>query len=45
MEQFQRVGILVLIVAMYTGVISKILGVFVPLAINLVFIGTGISFG
>lgn len=45
MEQFQRIGILVLIVAMYTGVISKILGVFVPLAINLVFIGTGISFG
>lgn len=44
MEQFQQFGFLILIVALYTGVVGKILGFFVPIAVNLVFLGTGYSF-
>ena len=44
-EQLHRYGFLLLIIAVYTGVIGKILGFFFPIAVNLVFLGTGISFG
>ena len=44
MDQFQQFGFLILIVALYTGIIGKILGFFMPIAVNLVFIGTGHSF-
>lgn len=41
MEQFNRFGILLLFVAVYTGIVSKVLGFFEPMAINLVLLGTG----
>lgn len=44
MEQFQRFGFLILIVALYTGVVGYVLGFFMPRALNIVFFGTGISF-
>jgi Zn-dependent protease len=44
MEQFQQFGFLLLIVAVFTGVVGKVLGFFLPIAVNLVFLGTGISF-
>jgi Zn-dependent protease len=44
MDQFQQFGFLILIVALYTGIVGKILGFFVPIALNLVFFGTGIRF-
>lgn len=43
-EQLHRFGFLLLFVALYTGIVGKILGFFVPIAINLVFLGTGIRF-
>jgi Zn-dependent protease len=39
MEQFQRFGFLLLFVAVYTGIVGKILGFFVPIAWDLVFLG------
>lgn len=39
MEQFQRLGYLLLFIAVFTGVIGKILGVVIPLAWDLVFFG------
>ena len=44
MEQFQQFGFLLLIVAVFTGVVGKVLGFFLPIAVNLVLLGTGISF-
>jgi Zn-dependent protease len=44
MEQLHQFGFLLLFVAVFTGVVGKILGFFLPIAVNLVFIGTGISF-
>jgi Zn-dependent protease len=44
LEQFQQYGFLILIIALYTGIVGKILGFFMPIAVNLVFLGTGISF-
>jgi Zn-dependent protease len=44
MEQFQRFGFLILIVALYTGIISKILGFFIPIALALVFLGSDVRF-
>lgn len=44
MEQLQQFGFLLLFVAVFTGVIGKILRFFLPIAVNLVFLGTGISF-
>lgn len=43
-EQLHRFGLLLLFVALYTGIVSKILGFFAPIAVNLVFLGTGIRF-
>lgn len=45
MEQVQQFGFLLLFVAVFTGVVGKILGFFLPIAVNLVFFGTGIRFG
>jgi Zn-dependent protease len=45
MEQLQRFGFMLLFVALYTGIVSKILGFFTPIAVNLVFLGTGNTFG
>lgn len=39
MEQFQRFGFLILMVALYTGIIGKILGFFLPIAFGIVFFG------
>ena len=44
MEQLHQFGFLLLFVAIFTGVVGKILGFFLPIAVNLVFLGTGISF-
>ena len=44
MEQYQQFGFVILIVALYTGIIGKILGFFVPIALFLVFVGTEIRF-
>jgi Zn-dependent protease len=43
-EQLHQFGYLILMVAVFTGVVGKILGFFFPIAVNLVFLGTGISF-
>lgn len=43
-EQLHRFGFLLLFVALYTGIVGKILGFFAPIALNLVFLGTGITF-
>jgi Zn-dependent protease len=43
-EQMHRFGFLLLFVALYTGIVGKILGFFAPIAINLVFLGTPIQF-
>jgi|SRR5687767_3947098 len=45
MEQVQQFGFLLLFIAVFTGVVGKILGFFLPIAVNLVFFGTGIRFG
>ncbi len=45
MEQLQQFGFLLLFIAVFTGVVGKILGFFLPIAVNLVFLGTGIRFG
>jgi Zn-dependent protease len=45
MDQLHQFGFLLLFIAVFTGVVGKILGFFLPLAINLVFLGTGIRFG
>jgi Zn-dependent protease len=42
MEQFQRFGFLLLFIAVYTGIVGVIVSPFRKLAINLVFLGTGI---
>lgn len=42
MAQFQQFGFLILIVALYTGIVGKILGFFIPIALALVFLGTDI---
>lgn len=39
MEQLQQFGFLLLFVALFTGIVGKILGFFVPLAWGLVFLG------
>jgi Zn-dependent protease len=39
MDQFQQFGYLLLFVAVFTGVIGKILGVVIPLVWSLVFFG------
>lgn len=44
MEQYQQFGFVILIVALYTGIIGKILGFFIPIALFLVFVGTEIRF-
>jgi Zn-dependent protease len=44
MEQFQRFGFLILIVAMYTGIIGQVLGFFIPKAWFLVFLGANVRF-
>ena len=44
MEQVQQFGFLLLFVAVFTGVVGKILGFFLPIAVNLVLLGSGISF-
>jgi Zn-dependent protease len=44
MEQLQQFGFLLLFVALFTGIVGKILGFFFPIAVNLVFLGTGIRF-
>jgi Zn-dependent protease len=44
MDQFQQFGYLLLFVAVFTGVLGKILGVVIPLVWTLVFLGTGIRF-
>lgn len=45
MEQLHQFGFLLLFVAVFTGVVGKILGFFLPIAVNLVFLGTGHRFG
>ena len=45
MEQVQQFGFLLLFIAVFTGIVGKILGFFLPIAVNLVFFGTGIRFG
>ena len=44
MDQLRQFGFLLLFIAVFTGVIGKILGFFLPIAVNLVFLGTGIRF-
>lgn len=44
MEQYQQFGFVILMVALYTGIIGKILGFFIPIALFLVFVGTEIRF-
>lgn len=44
MAQYQQFGFLILIVALYTGIVGKILGFFIPIALALVFLGTDFSF-
>lgn len=44
MEQLHQFGFLLLFIAVFTGVVGKILGFFLPIAVNLIFLGTGISF-
>jgi len=44
-EQLQQFGYVLLFIAVFTGVVGKILGFFLPIAVNLVFLGTGIEFG
>jgi Zn-dependent protease len=44
MEQFQRFGFILLLVALYTGIVGRILGFFIPIALALVFLGTDIRF-
>jgi Zn-dependent protease len=43
MEQYQQFGFVILIVALYTGIVGKILGFFIPIALFLVFIGSDIQ--
>ncbi len=43
-EQLNQFGYLLLFIAVFTGVVGKVLGFFLPIAVNLVFLGTGISF-
>jgi Zn-dependent protease len=44
MDQLRQFGFLLLFIAVFTGVIGKILRFFLPIAVNLVFLGTGIRF-
>ena len=44
MEQLQQFGFLLLFVALFTGIVGGIIGFFVPIALNIVFLGTGITF-
>lgn len=43
-EQLHQFGFLLLFIAVFTGVVGKILGFFLPIALNLLFLGTPISF-
>ena len=42
MDQLRQFGFLLLFIAVFTGVVGQILGFFLPIAVNLVFLGTGI---
>lgn len=44
MEQFQQFGFLILLVALYTGIVGKVLGFFIPIALQLVFLGSEVRF-
>lgn len=44
MEQLHQFGYLLLFIAVFTGVVGKILGFFLPIAVNLVFLGTDHQF-
>lgn len=44
MDQLRQFGFLILMIGVYTGVVGSILGFFLPIAVNLVFLGTGIRF-
>ena len=44
MDQLERFGYLLLMIAVFTGVVGKILGFFLPIAVNLIFLGTEIHF-
>lgn len=44
MDQFHQFGFLLLFIAVFTGVVGKVLGFFLPIALNLVFLGTNIQF-
>jgi len=44
MDQLRQFGFLLLFIAVFTGVVGKILGFFLPIAVNLVFLGTPITF-
>jgi Zn-dependent protease len=44
MEQLQQFGFLLLFVALFTGIVGKILGFFVPIAWFLVFLGADVRF-
>jgi Zn-dependent protease len=44
MEQLHQFGYLLLFVALFTGIVGKVLGFFLPLALQLVFLGSDIRF-
>lgn len=44
MEQLHQFGFLLLFVALFTGIVGKIITLFVVIALNLVFLGTNIRF-
>ena len=44
MEQLQQFGFILLFVALFTGIVSAVLGFFIPIVWQLVFIGTGLRF-
>ena len=44
MDQLHQFGFLLLFVALFTGIVGKVLGFFLPLALQLVFLGSDIRF-
>lgn len=44
MEQLHQFGYLLLFVALFTGIVGKIIGFFLPIALQLVFLGSDIRF-
>jgi len=44
MEQLHQFGFLLLFVALFTGIVGKIIGFFLPIALQLVFLGSDIRF-